>query len=193
MKLLAAPKPEVLTGEVFCGRHRAVEDDNEWFSYKFGDNVCVLPANHEGECQHENLPGLMRDKKIRVESKEDLYREVYGGSSRRSGKTSAMFDYLNSLGHDAYGREQGVYDWGGMGPYDYIDPFKGKQPRDYNVHIKGSGHLSTYHVEHPDTREMFDISQEDFNTIYKACTVGPTSLDTEKYAKIAREVLKKYV
>lgn len=193
MKLLAAAKAEVLTGNVFCGRHRAVEDDDEWFSYKFGDNVCVLPANHEGDCQHENLPGLMRDKKIRVESKEDLYREMYGGartdsrSTRRPGQS--MYDYLDALGYAAYGK----YDWN-LRAEERMSG-QARQEQDYDVHIDyGAGKdRVVYAVEHPDTREMFDVSEEDFMTIYKASTVGPSSLNTTKYAKIAREVLKKYV
>lgn len=193
MKLLAAAKAEVLTGDVFCGRHRAVEDDDEWFSYKFGDNVCVLPANHEGDCQHENLPGLMRDKKIRVESKEDLYREMYGGartdsrSTRRPGQS--MYDYLDALGYAAYGK----YDWN-LRREEYVTGQAYDQARQ-NLHVDYAvGKDSTvYSVEHPDTHDMLDISKEDFMTIYKASTIGPAHFDTAKYAKIAREVLKKYV
>lgn len=47
MKLL--PRPEAITGEVFCGQHRMR-------SGLRSDAWCLKPANHEGSCRFGVLP-----------------------------------------------------------------------------------------------------------------------------------------
>lgn len=119
MKLL--PRLEAITGEVKCGRHnvRIRLGDSSW---------CKLPANHTGRCVRGPISG-----NIGIEEK------VYG-SSHRGGKNTAMFDYLNQLGHEGFGPEWSnvdedgfEYDGGGFhGPPHIIfgiDWAKGEGPQ----------------------------------------------------------------
>jgi hypothetical protein len=197
MKLLAAAKPEILTGEVRCGQHwrqgpSAPGGDTSW---------CKLPANHKGACARGKLgDNIVIQGKYDYEGnpqKDEWVRRAYGGANSSSARHSAqsMFDYLREMMPEySWDDEEAQfrYDGGGFrGPPHYTEAGYEKA---YDVHIDYSAgkDFAVYTVEHPDTHEILDISEEDFMTIYKACTIGPTHLDTGKYAKIAREVLKKY-
>jgi hypothetical protein len=171
MKLL--PRPEALTGEVYCGHHKLPGNPSAW---------CERPANHEGPCKF--VVG-------EYDWKETAPTQGNSRSSRREGQS--MFDYLNSLGYEAFGPEWSnveeknfKYDGGG---------FKGP-PRDSKPYYKmdidfASGDSwSRYMLEDPDTGDMVIVTAEEFNQIYTACAVGPAAVQKNKYEKMVREFLK---
>jgi hypothetical protein len=95
-----------------------------------------------------------------------------------------VFDYLREVMPELNWDEEEArfkYDGGG---------FKGPPHWDADY---GQGDSSLYTMYHPDTQINYDVSKEDFMKVYEACVVGPSKIDTAKYATAAREVLKKYV